>query len=383
MNKRTWAEIDLDALVHNYKLANAVHPHVMPVIKADAYGHGACICAKTLVEAGADRFAVSCMDEALELRQAGIEADILILGYTAPENFDRLIEHDITQTVMSVAYAESLSHAAQKQHATVKVHIKLDTGMARLGLCVRKTEEVEQAAADVARICRMDGLQVEGIFTHFAVSDLPDQAFTKQQQTLFSSVVERVEKGGLSIPVKHCANSGAILNHPDYGFDMVRQGIMLYGEKPDDSCPDIGLRSVMTLKSVVAFCSVLRADETVSYGRTYTADRDIPIAVISVGYADGYRRALSGKGWVSINGCRCPIVGRVCMDQMMVDISNCPQVVQGQEVTVMGGDGPSMTELAEMCDTINYELMCAISVRVPRVYIRDGKIWEVHSRMTE
>ncbi len=383
MNKRTWAEIDLDALVHNYKIAKATDAHVMPVIKADAYGHGACICAKTLVQAGADRFAVSCMDEALELRQAGIETDILILGYTSPDSFDRLIEQGFTQTVMSVEYAEALSRVAQKQKSTVKVHVKLDTGMARLGLCVRKAEEIEQAAADVARICNMDGLLVEGIFTHFAVSDMPDQDFTRQQAKLFSSVVEQVEKNGRLIPIKHCANSGAILNHPDYRFDMVRQGIMLYGEKPDGSCPDVGLRPVMTLKSVVAFCSVLRANETVSYGRTYTANHDIPIAVISVGYADGYRRALSGKGWVSINGCRCPIVGRVCMDQMMVDISDCPHVETGQEVTVMGGDGPSMTELAEICDTINYELMCAISVRVPRVYIREGKILEVRSRMTE
>ena len=383
MNKRTWAEINLDALVHNYNIAKATDAHVMPVIKADAYGHGACICAKTLVQAGADRFAVSCMDEALELRQAGIETDILILGYTAPDSFDRLIEQGFTQTVMSVEYAKELSRVAQKQKATVKVHVKLDTGMARLGLCVRKAEEIEQAAADVAHICNMEGLQVEGIFTHFAVSDIPDQDFTRQQAKRFSSVVEQVEKNGLHIPIKHCANSGAILNHPDYRFDMVRQGIMLYGEKPDGSCPDVGLRSVMTLKSVVAFCSVLRADETVSYGRTYTANHDIPIAVISVGYADGYRRALSGKGWVSINGCRCPIVGRVCMDQMMVDISDCPQVESGQEVTVMGGDGPSMTELAEICNTINYELMCAISVRVPRVYIREGKILEVRSRMTE
>lgn len=383
MNKRTWAEIDLDALVQNYKIAKAANACVMPVIKADAYGHGACICARTLVEAGADRFAVSCMDEALELRQAGIETDILILGYTAPESFDLLFKQKITQTVMSVEYAEQLNRAAKKQNAVVKVHIKLDTGMARLGLCVRKAEEVAQAVADVACICRMDGLQVEGIFTHFAVSDIPDQAFTKQQEALFAAVVEQVKKKGFSIPVRHCANSGAILNHPDYHFDMVREGIMLYGEKPDESCPNVGLRSVMTLKSIVAFTSTLRAEETVSYGRTYTAKRDIPIAVISVGYADGYRRALSGKGWVSIGGCRCPIVGRVCMDQMMVDISACPNVKQGQEVTVMGGDGPSLTELAEICDTINYELMCAISVRVPRVYIRNGKIWEVHSRMTE
>ena len=383
MNKRTWAEIDLDALVHNYKLAKATHVHVMPVIKADAYGHGACICAKTLVGAGADRFAVSCMDEALELRQAGIKTDILILGYTSPDSFDLLIEQGITQTVMSVEYAEALSAIAQRRQTTVKVHIKLDTGMARLGLCVRKAEEIESAAADVLRIGQMNGLQVEGIFTHFAVSDLPQQEFTKQQEQRFAAVVEQVEKNGLHIPIKHCANSGAILNHPEYHWDMVREGIMLYGEKPDISCPTIGLRPVMTLKSVVAFCSVLRADETVSYGRTYTANRDIPIAVISVGYADGYRRALSGKGWVSIAGCRCPIVGRVCMDQMMVDVSNCPNVEPGQEVTVMGGDGPSMTELAEICDTINYELMCAISVRVPRVYIQEGKILEVHSRMTE
>ncbi len=384
MNKRTWAVIDLDALTHNFILAqNSSGVRVMPVIKADAYGHGACACAQALTTAGADVFAVSCVDEAIELRQAGIQTDLLILGYTSPDSFDQLIEENLTQTVMSIGYAKALSDAAAARGVRVKTHIKLDTGMARLGLCVRHETDMAACAADIAAICAMEGLTVEGIFTHFAVSDLPSQAFTATQAELFAKTVALAQEQGAYIPIKHCANSGAILNHPELHWDMVREGIMLYGEKPDAACPDPGLKPVLTLKSVVAFCSKLHAGETVSYGRTFTAKQDIPIAVIPIGYADGYPRALSNQGWVSIDGHRCPIVGRVCMDQMMVDISACPEVKPGQEVTVIGGDGPSLTELADLCGTINYELMCAISVRVPRVYVSGGKTVEVRSRIVE
>ena len=381
MNKRTWVTVNLDALRHNFKLAQQLGVRVMPVIKADAYGHGAVMCAKALGEIGADMFAVACLDEALELRHAGIQTDILILGYTAPEDFDILMREGIIQTVMSVEYAQRLSAAVHGQKA--RVHIKLDTGMARLGLCVRRMEECETCAADIVRICHLSGLMVEGIFTHFAVSDVPDQPFTSEQAERFARVVTLAQAQGAVLPIKHCANSGAIINHPSLCWDMVRQGIMLYGEKPDESCPDIDLRPVMTVKSVVAACSVLRKEETVSYGCTYTADRDMPIAVIPIGYADGYFRALSNRGWVSINGNRCPIVGRVCMDQMMVDISACSDVVPGQEVTVIGGEGPSFSELAQMCGTINYELLCAISARVPRMYVSDGKTVEEYSRIPE
>lgn len=384
MNKRTWAVIDLDALTHNFILArNSSGVRVMPVVKADAYGHGASACAQALTAAGADAFAVSCVDEAIELRRAGITADLLILGYTSPDSFDELIEEGLTQTVMSVSYAKALSDAATVRGARVKIHIKLDTGMARLGLCVRHEADVAACAADIAAICALDGLNVEGIFTHFAVSDLPSQEFTAAQADRFAKTVALAQELGANIPIKHCANSGAILNHPELHWDMVREGIMLYGEKPDIACPDPGLQSVMTLKSIVASKSILHAGETVSYGRTFTAKQDIPIAVIPVGYADGYARALSNRGWVSTDGHRCPIVGRVCMDQMMVDISDCPDVTPGQEVTLIGGDGPSLTELAELCGTINYELMCAISARVPRVYVSSGKIVRERSRIVE
>lgn len=381
MNKRTWAVVDLDALQHNFKLAQDLGVRVMPVIKADAYGHGSVFCAKALEEVGADIFAVACLDEALELRRAGIRTDILILGYTDPDNFEILIREDIIQTVMSVEYAQLLSDTAEDKRA--RVHIKLDTGMARLGLSVRHSDECETCASDIVRICQMAGLSVEGVFTHFAVSDVPEQPFTKEQAERFASAVTTAEAAGAALPIKHCANSGAIINHPSLRWDMVRQGIMLYGEKPDASCPDMGLQPVMTVKSKVVARSILRKGETVSYGRTYTAQKDMPIAVISIGYADGYWRALSNRGWVSIKGQRCPIVGRVCMDQMMVDVSACPDVKAGQEVTVIGGDGPSFSELAHACDTIHYELLCAVSARVPRVYVRDGKIVEVHSRITQ
>ena len=381
MNKRTWSSVDLDALQHNFKLAQNLGVRVMPVIKADAYGHGAVVCAKALGEVGADVFAVASLDEALELRRAGIKSDILILGYTDPDNFETLIREEIIQTVMSVEYAQLLSASAKNQKA--RVHIKLDTGMARLGLSARRMGECESCAADIVSICRMSGLSVEGVFTHFAVADMPEQAFTQEQAECFVRAVTLAQEAGAVLPIRHCANSGAIINYPSLRWDMVRQGIMLYGEKPDDSCPDVDLRPVMTVKSTVAACSILRKGETVSYGRTYTAEKDVPIAVISIGYADGYLRALSNRGWVSIKGHRCPIVGRVCMDQMMVDISACPDIKPGQEVSVIGGDGPSFSELAHMCGTINYELLCAISARVPRVYVRDGKIVEVCSRISQ
>ena len=381
MNKRTWAVVDLDALQHNFKLACDLGVRVMPVIKADAYGHGAVLCAKALGEVGADIFAVACLDEALELRRAGIRSDILIIGYTHPDNFATVIREGIIQTVMSVEYAQLLSAAATEQKA--RVHIKLDTGMARLGLSARCLDECESCAADMVDIGKLPGLSVEGVFTHFAVSDVPEQPFTHEQADRFARAVTLAEAAGAVLSIKHCANSGAIINHPSLRWDMVRQGIMLYGEKPDDSCPDVDLRPVMTVKSTVAACSILRKGETVSYGRTYTAGKDLPIAVISIGYADGYFRTLSNRGWVSIKGHRCPIVGRVCMDQLMVDISACPDIKPGQEVSVIGGDGPSFSELADMCGTINYELLCAISARVPRVYVRNGKIIEVHSRISQ
>ena len=384
MNKRTWAVIDLDALQHNFALAKSISKaRVMPVIKADAYGHGAIVCARTLVEAGADIFAVSCIDEALELRRAGIKCELLVLGYVAPESFDLLMEESITQTVMSVEYARKLSSVADKQGKKIRVHIKLDTGMGRLGLYARNEGAIDACTAEICEICSLPALEVEGIYTHFAVSDIPGQDFTHQQAQLFDKIIECAERRGCVISIKHCANSGAIFNHLDVSLDMVRQGIMLYGEKPDSSCPALDLKSVMTLKSVVAFCGVLHKGETVSYGRTFTAPKDMKIAVIPVGYADGYNRALSNQGWVSIKGVKCPIVGRVCMDQMMVDISDCPDIEQGQEVSLIGGEGPSFTELADMCQTINYELMCAIGVRVPRMYVKGGKTVDVRSRIVE
>ena len=374
MHKRTWAQIDLDALRHNYRIADRLGSRVMPVIKANAYGHGVVACARALMDEGADCFAVACLSEAITLRDHGILGDILILGYTSPEEFSDVVDRDIVQTVMCVEYAQQLADYAKGQGGCARVHIKLDTGMARLGLLGRSKEDVEGCAEQVCRICGMSGLRVEGIYTHFAMADVPNTAFTERQMAMFTAIVWRAESMGAVLPIKHCANSGAIINHPEFKWDMVREGIMLYGEKPDLSCPDIGLMPVMSVKSVVAACSVLRKGEPIGYGGTYVAQEDMRVAVIPIGYADGYRRELSNRGWVSINGCHCPIVGRVCMDQLMVNIRECPKVEVGDEVCVIGGDGPSMAELAQLCQTISYELLCGISPRVPRVYMSNGKI---------
>mgnify|MGYP004458960147 FL=1 len=382
MNKRTWAVVDIDALKQNYNLARSlVGVRVMPVIKADAYGHGAVLCAEALCEAGADALSVSCVDEAIELRRAGIRAELLILGYTAPESFSVLLEDRITQTVMSVEYARALSDFARARGERARAQIKLDTGMGRLGLFDREDWAAQDCAKEVLEICALEGLSVGGIFTHFASSDVAGDDFTQQQADRFQKTVRLAEEAGAILPVKHCSNSGAILNCPQLHADLVREGIMLYGYTPDPSCPDPGLRPVMELKSVLAFRSVLRAGETVSYGRTFRAERDLPIGVVPVGYADGYPRALSNRAWVTIGGKKCPIVGRVCMDQMMVDLSEAPDAPVGAEVTLFGGDGPSCPELAELAGTIHYELLCALAARVPHLYLRGGKIVEERSRI--
>lgn len=374
--KRTWAQIDLDALVKNYEIAKerSGGAAVMPIIKADAYGHGAIFVAEALEEVGANYFAVSCLDEALQLREVGINAGILILGYTDPAGFEILMEKDITQTLPSVDYAKQLSDCAKKANKTAKVHIKIDTGMARLGLDAREEERLCECAKDVKTIIELPNIYVEGIFTHFATADIPNDAFCTYQGDLFGKLISLLEAESSKIEIKHTSNSGGIINHPEIKYNMVRQGIMLYGGYPDESCPDIGLTPVMEFKTLVAHKSVVRKGQSVSYGRTFFAERDFPCAVLPVGYADGYFRTLSNKASVCINGILCPIVGRVCMDQMMVDISEIPDVKIGDEVTLFGGASKiSAADLARAAGTINYELLCAVGRRVPRIYYRDGK----------
>lgn len=369
---RTWAEIDLDALVHNFDIIKkeATGAKLMAVVKADAYGHSARIVAPILEQHGADAFAVSNIEEAITLRGCGITRPILILGYTPVSMAAQLYLNDISQCVYSPEYAAALSKRACADGVKVKVHIKLDTGMSRLGFDCRdeKLSGIEEAVT----AARLKGFVFEGIFTHFAVSDrteTSEDGFTDKQYSRFCTAAERFEKAGLRPKYRHCCNSAAFCLDSDKHFDMCRPGIILYGLTPSS---DLKLKEnfvpVMTVKSVVSMVKTIKKGDTVSYGRTFTAEKEMKIATVTAGYADGYPRLLSNKGYVLINGKRANIIGRVCMDQMSVDVSDIEDVKQGDEVILFGKTLP-VEELANMCGTINYEIICGISPRVPRITV--------------
>ena len=373
---RTWAEIDLDALVHNFDIIKkeASGAKLMAVVKADAYGHSARIVAPLLEQHGADAFAVSNIEEAITLRGCGITRPILILGYTPVSMAAQLYLNDISQCVYSPEYAAALSERASSDGVKVKVHIKLDTGMSRLGFDCRDERLV--GIDDAIAAARLKGFVFEGIFTHFAVSDrteTSEDGFTDKQYSRFCAAAERFEDAGLKPKYRHCCNSAAFCLDSDKHFDMCRPGIILYGLTPSS---DLKLKEafvpVMTVKSVVSMVKTIKKGDTVSYGRTFTADREMKIATVTAGYADGYPRLLSNKGYVLINGKRANIIGRVCMDQMSVDVSDIEDVKQGDEVTLFGKTLP-VELLADMCGTINYEIICGISPRVPRITVKGKK----------
>ncbi len=372
--RRTWAEIDLDALGRNYqKIKSRADGPVMAVIKADAYGHGSAMLAKELEELGADSLAVSNLDEAVELRRAGITLPILILGFTPAELAPELSKYNLAQSVFSLDFAKTLSDKAKDANVQIKCHLKLDTGMGRIGFDCRSRDLI--GLNELCESTTLPNLEIEGAFTHFAVADSTKDAdieFTAEQHSRFVTALEVLkEKTGISPKYIHCRNSAAALLNPDMQHDLSRAGIILYGLKPafDLVLPDT-LEPVMSLKSVVSMLKTIRAGETASYGRTFTAKKDTVLATIPVGYADGYNRLLSNKGYVLINGKRANIVGRVCMDQMMVDVTNI-DVQTGDEVLLFGKELP-VDVLAQMCSTINYELVCAVSRRVPRIYIKNS-----------
>jgi alanine racemase len=341
----------------------------MCVIKANAYGHGAVECGRYLEKHGADAFAVASLGEAKELRDAGITLPILILGYTPPEYTELLLKYDAAQTAVDEDHAKALSDAAQKLSARLKIHIKLDTGMSRLGLFAQGEEAAADAARSALRISSMQGLEVEGMYTHFAIADEErGNDYTAWQFNNYLTVLNILKKAGARPPVCHASNSACILYHPEAQFDMVREGIMLYGLYPS-SVPQQGpLKPVMALKSRVVQIKEFPADTTVSYGRTYEADKPISCAVICAGYADGLPRRLSGRFEVSINGRFYKQIGRVCMDMCMVDVTGS-DVKRGDEVTLFGHPGISIEEAATQVGTINYELTCLVTPRVRRVYI--------------
>ncbi len=370
-SKRTWAQIDLNAIKHNYELAKRLsgNKEVMPVIKANAYGHGAVKVGLFLEKLGAKQFAVAALDEAIELRNGGIKAQILILGAILPEQFSKVLEYNIIQTVASLEAAQLLSSEAVRLNKNAKVHIKADTGMARIGFDARNDDALLRAVEDISFVSTLPGLEIDGIFTHFATADIPNDSFAKEQHRLFSLLVQKLTERGVEIPHKHISNSGSIINYPNNEFDTVREGIVLYGYLPDKKSIECDFRPVMTVCSVVSHISHIRKGETIGYGRTFTAPEDMKVAVIPIGYADGYPRLLSGQGKMLINGKLCSVLGRVCMDQTMVDISGM-DVNIGDRVIVLGDySGLSAEDIADVTGTISYEILCDISSRVVRTYV--------------
>ena len=365
---RVCAYISTDAIRHNFNQIKNSLPEkmkIMSVIKADGYGHGALTMAREL-EKDSDYFAVATIEEALALRKGGISLPIMLLGYTFPQCFDEAIENDITISIFSVEDAKTLSAVAKKMGKIAKIHIPVDTGMSRIGFFPTK-----EGLDKVFEISLLDGIFIEGVFTHFATSDEANREFTLLQEKRFSDFRKMLADRGIEVMIYHCANSGAIMQYKNFDYDMARPGIILYGLSPSNEVPSelLDLVPVMELKSHVVFVKEIKKGDTVSYGRTFTADRDMKIATIPVGYADGYPRLLSNKGRVIINGHFAPITGRICMDQFMVDVSGI-EVSVGDEVTLMGKDGDlfiSAEEIAHIAQTINYEVVCGISKRVPRV----------------
>ncbi len=369
--ERVRAEIDLDRFAENVRnIKAAAGSKLLAVVKANAYGHGAVEAARVCLKNGADYLAVANIDEAIELREHGIGAPILILGYTVPERYEDVIKYDIIQTIYCREMADDLSKEAIRLAKDCRIHIKLDTGMGRIGFFPS-----DESINEIIEISRLPGINITGIFTHFAEADSKDKAYTHFQVKGFKYVTDALEQAGLEL-IRHCANSAAILDMmPELSFDMVRAGIILYGYYPSDEVTtSVKISPVMSLKSRVAFVKPLKSGSYVSYGRTYKASEDVICATVPVGYADGYFRANGNKARVIINGHFCPIIGRVCMDQFMVDVSHVPDVKMGDEVILMGESGDikiDADELAGYGSTISYEILCAVSKRVPRIYIQN------------
>ncbi|NLJ98571.1 MAG: alanine racemase [Tissierellia bacterium] len=374
-----WAEINLDNLAYNIKEVRKSTEEgslVTAVVKANAYGHGSLMVAKTFLNNGADRLAVATLSEAIELRRSGIEAPILVLGYTPKGQYPLAIEWNITQTLFDYESANILSKEAAKMDKKAIIHIKIDSGMGRLGFL---PDEV--AVDEIIKISKLPNLNIEGIFTHFATADEKDKAYTKTQYNRFIKITEKIKEKGLDIPIKHVSNSASIIDCPDYDLSMVRGGIMIYGLWPSEDVNKdrLKLKPAMTLKANISHVKKVPKGTGISYGQIFVTERESTIATIPIGYADGFTRLLGSGAEVSINGKRAPIVGRICMDQCMIDITDIDGVKTGDEVVIFGYEEgcPTVEEIASKLGTINYEVLCMVGRRVPRVYIKNNEIIEV------
>ncbi len=377
---RVYAKIDLDAIAYNMEqMKQNIRPEtkVMAVIKADGYGHGAVQIAEMM-----ERwnyiwgFAVATLDEAVVLRTEGIQKPILVLGCVFPDQYMEMLKHEIRMNIYTEEMAESISRMAAREGKTAYMHIKLDTGMSRLGFGIN-----EQSVETIKRISKMPNVNMEGIFTHFTKADEKDKTFTKKQIQEFVWMTERLKEKNVRFTYEHCSNSAGIIDVPEANFDIVRAGISTYGLYPSEEVDktNVKLKPALALKSHVAFVKEIESGTPVSYGGTFVAKEKMKIATIPVGYADGYPRSLSNKGYVLIRGKKAPILGRVCMDQFMVDVTQIEGVSFGDKVTMIGKDGNEILPvevLSELSGRFNYEFVCDLGKRIPRVYVRDGKIAE-------
>ena len=380
MDKRTWAEVDLDAIAHNIKeIRKITNPNakIMAVVKADAYGHGFLEVAKTLLENGADRLAVAVLQEGKQLRSRGVTVPILILGASGEEAVEDLINFDITPSVFTYEFAKELSYEAERKEKVTKIHIKIDTGMSRIGFLAG--ENNEEIVDEIIKISKLPYIEIEGIFSHFATSDEYDKSYTLLQYGRFMDVCNRLEEKGLNIPIKHICNSAGIMMYPEMHLDMVRPGVILYGMYPSDEVDKsrLDLIPAMTLKSTITHIKEVEPGRGVSYGKEYITDKKTKIATVPIGYADGYLRKLAKHGKMIVDGVKVPIIGRICMDQCMIDVTNVHNIDKGDEVIIFGREGVTVDDLAEWLETINYEVSCVIGKRIPRIYTKDGKAVKV------
>ena len=381
----TWAEVDLQAYAHNITELKRIAgrgTRLMAVVKADGYGHGAIKVAREALRSGAENLGVARINEAVQLREAGLHAPILIFGYTPPDLAETIITYDLTQTVYSFATATALSACARQKGTKIKVHIKADSGMGRLGLLLHATAQsgdhniaARDAVREVESISRLSGLALEGLFTHFATADSTDKFYAAGQLEVFMDFIERLRRTGLELPIKHAANSGALIDMPQSHLDMVRPGIATYGLYPSDEVNknQVDLKPVMTLKSRIIQLKRVPAGFSISYGITFQTKKPTTIATVPVGYADGFNRLLSNRGHMLVHGKKVPIVGRVCMDLTMLDVGSVSDVAIEDEVVVFGQQAKaSLTadEIASDLNTINYEIVSTITGRVPRVYVK-------------
>ncbi len=379
-NERVWAEINLDNIGNNIKIIKSLlkeKTEIMAVVKADGYGHGAIDVSKVALKNGATCFAVSCYREAIILRESGIDVPILILGYTPKTLFYNIIKNKLTQTIFDKETAKELSNQAKKINEIVDINIKIDTGMNRLGFYPSL-----DSLNEILEISKMPNINITGVFTHLATSDSLDHEFTNYQINKFYKFVEDLRNNNLKDFKVHISNSGAILNHNNINADIVRPGIIMYGLSPskDLDIEKLGLLPALSLKTRISYLKYVPENESIGYGRTFFTKRRTKVATLPIGYADGYSRVLSNKGRVLINGLYAPIIGNICMDQMMVDVTDIENVKLDQEVILIGKDNNNkiaVEEIADIEQTINYEIVCNIGKRVPRVYIKDNEVFKI------